>query len=140
LAKQGPYNGGAAVSLSLGEKVDVKSFDVAGSYSCSQFFGGLKISEKFANYTASAKYVGVPKVVLGGKFDYKPESSAFSALLAGSYNCNPDTQIKARASNEGALNFSVKQSLSNNFTFTTSLATSTKNFGDYQLGLVGNLG
>jgi len=139
LAKQGPYSGGASVSVSLGDKVDVKNFDVAGSFKDNGVFAGLKISEKFANYTASVNYSKVPKVNFGGKFDFKPESSAFSSLLVASYSCNPDTQIKVKASNEGALNFSVKQSLSPNFTVTSSLATSTKNFGDYQLGLVGNL-
>lgn len=142
LAQSGAFTGGAAVAVSLGDSADVKKFDVAGSYNCSdcKTFAGLKISDKFANYTASIAYSACPKVAVGTELNFKPESSAFAALIGGSYKCNPDTQIKAKASSEGALNFSVKQSLSNNCSITSTLATSTKNFGDYKLGFVGNLG
>jgi len=142
LAKSGAFAGGAAVAVSLGDSADIKKFDVAGSYNCSdcKLFTGLKISDKFANYTASVAYRGCPKIAVGSEVSFKPESSAFSALIGGSYKCNPDTQIKAKVSCEGAVNFSVKQSLSNNCSITSTLATSSKNFGDYKLGFVGNLG
>jgi hypothetical protein len=120
----------------------VKKFDVAGAYNCGdcKTFAGLKISDKFSNYTASIGYNACPKVSVGTQLSFKPESSAFSALLGGSYKCHPDTQIKEKVSSEGAVNFSVKQSLSKNCSVTSTLATSSKNFGDYKLGLVGNLG
>jgi hypothetical protein len=141
LAKSGAFTGGAAVAVSLGDSTDVKKFDVAGSYNCDcKTFVGLKISDKFANYTASVGYQGCPKVALGSELSFKPESSAFSALIGGSYKCNPNTQIKGKVSCEGAVNFSVKQSLSNNCSVTATVATSSKNFGDYKLGCVGNLG
>jgi hypothetical protein len=142
LLSNGPIAGGAAVSVSLGDGADVTKFDVAGSYNCNDCntFAGLKITNKFANYTASIGYKACPKISLGTELSFKPESSAFSALIGGSYNCNPDTQIKAKVSSEGALNFSVKQTLSKQCSITSTLATSTKNIGDYKLGLVGNLG
>jgi hypothetical protein len=142
LLKNGPIAGGAAVSVSLGDGADVTKFDVAGSYDCNDCntFAGLKITNKFANYTASIGYRACPKVAVGSELSFKPESSAFSALIGGSYKCNPDTQIKAKVSTEGALNFSVKQNLSKQCSITSTLATSTKNLGDYKLGLVGNLG
>lgn len=142
LAKSGAVTGGASVAVSLGDSADIKKFDVAGSYNCSdcKTFVGLKVSDKFATYTGSAAYKACPKVAIGTEVSFKPESSAFSALIGGSYKCNPDTQIKAKVSSEGAVNFSVKQALSNNCSFTSTLATSSKNFGDYKLGLVGNLG
>lgn len=140
LAASGKYTGGANVAVSLGDSADVKKFDVAGSYKCCNVFAGLKISEKFANYKASVGYSSCPKMKFGGEFDFKPENSAFAALIGGSFACNPNTQLKAKASSEGALNFSVKQSLSNNCSVTSTIATSSKNFGDYKLGLVGNLG
>lgn len=142
LAQSGAFTGGAAVAVSLGDSTDVKKFDVAGSYNCSDFktFAGLKISDKFATYTGSIGYFACPKVSVGGEIKFKPESSAFSALIGGMYKCNPNTQLKAKVSSEGAVNFSVKQSLSNNCSITSSLATSSKNFGDYKLGFVGNLG
>jgi hypothetical protein len=142
LATTGSFAGGAAVAVSLGDSADVKKFDVATSYNCDdcKVFTGLKISDKFANYTASLGYKACPAVSLGSELNFKPESSAFSALVGGSYKCNPDTQMKAKVSTEGALNFSVKQSLSNNCSITSTLATSSKNFGDYKLGFVGNLG
>lgn len=142
LAKTGPFAAGAAVQVSVGDNTDIKKFDVATSYTCSDCnaFAGLKVSDKFATYTASGSYQHCPKFALGGEVSFKPESSAFSALIGGSYKCNPDTQIKSKVSSEGAINFSVKQSLSKNCSITSTLATSTKNFGDYKLGLVGNLG
>jgi hypothetical protein len=142
LAKSGAFAGGASVAVSLGDSADIKKFDVAGSYTCSdcKTFAGLKISDKFANYTGSVSYAACPKAAVGGEFSFKPESSAFSALIGGSFKCNPDTQLKAKVSCEGAVNFSVKQSLSKNCSVTSTLATSSKNFGDYKLGFVGNLG
>jgi serine protease inhibitor ecotin len=141
LAGSGPYTGGASVALALSDSPDVKKFDVAGSYKCcDKLFTGLKISDKFANYTASVGYTACPKASIGTQISFKPENSAFSALIGGSYKCNPDTQMKAKVSTDGAVNFSVKQNLSNNCSGTFTVATSSKNFGDYKLGLVGNLG
>ena len=142
LVKSGAVAGGAAVNVSLGDGCDVTKFDVAGSYTCNEcnMFAGVKISERFANYSASVGYKPCPKVSLGSELAFKPESSAFSALIGGSYKCNPDTQLKAKVSTEGAVNFSVKQSLSKQCSVTGTIATSTKNFADYKLGLVGNLG
>lgn len=142
LAQSGAITGGAAVALSLGDSADVKKFDVAGSYNCSdrKTFAGLKISDKFATYTGSVAYKACPMAAFAGQVSFKPESSAFSALVGASYKCNPDTQVKAKVSSDGDVNFSVKQSLSSNCSVTSTLATSSKNFGDYKLGFVGNLG
>lgn len=141
LAKSGDFAGGAAVAVSLGDSADIKKLDVAGSYDCNKkTFVGLKISDKFTTYKASVGYNACPKFGAGTEVSFKPESSAFSALLGASYQCNPETQIKAKVSCEGAVNFSVKQSLAKNCSITSTLATSSKNFGDYKLGFVGNLG
>lgn len=142
LAASGPYAGGASVALSLNENPDLKKIDVAGSYTCSScnLFTGLKVSDKFSKYTASVGYKFCPKLNLGSEISFKPENSAYSGLFGASYKCNPDTQLKAKVSCEGDMNFSVKQSLSNNCSITSTVATSTKNLGDYKLGLIGNIG
>lgn len=142
LAKSGAYAGGASLAVTLGDSTDIKKFDVAGSYSCpsSKVFAGLKVSDKFAMYTTSLGYKACPGIQVGSQLSFKPENSAFSALVGAAYKCNPTTQMKAKVSSEGAVNFSVKQSLAKNCSITSTIATSSKNFGDYKLGLVGNLG
>jgi len=141
LAGSGPYNGGASASVSLGDKVDVKSFDVAASYAvASQYFAGLSVTNNFSKYAFSFAYFGGSNYTLAGVFGFTPEKSATSLTLGGIYKCNPKTNVKAKINSEGTVALSVKQFLASDASVTAAVEVPTKDFSSYKFGLTASLG
>mmetsp|Transcript_24339 Transcript_24339/g.24946 ORF Transcript_24339/g.24946 Transcript_24339/m.24946 type:complete len:277 (-) Transcript_24339:211-1041(-) len=141
LAGTGPYTGGASATVSLGDKVDFKSFDVAGSYSVSQkYFAGLSVTDKFSKYGLSLAYFGGGAYTLAGLFDFKPETSAKLLTFGGAYKCNPNTNIKAKVNSNGIVSASVKQSLSTDASVTFATEIPTNDFSAYKFGITASLG
>lgn len=141
LAGTGPYTGGASATVSLGDKVDVKSFDVAGSYAvANNYFAGLAVTNKFSKYALSFAYFGGANYTLAGLFNFTPEKSATSLSVGGLYKCNPNTNIKAKINSEGTLAVSVKQFLAKDCSVTAATELPTKDFSAYKFGITASLG
>jgi hypothetical protein len=141
LVGTGPYTGGASAAFSLGDKVDVKSFDVAGSYAlANNYFAGLNVTNKFSKYVLSFSYLGASNYTLAGLLNFVPEKSTTSLTLGGVYKCNPNTNIKAKINSEGTLALSVKQFLAKDCTVTAAAELPTKDFSAYKFGVSASLG
>mmetsp|Transcript_21973 Transcript_21973/g.32031 ORF Transcript_21973/g.32031 Transcript_21973/m.32031 type:complete len:277 (-) Transcript_21973:188-1018(-) len=141
LAGQGPFAGGASASVSLGDKVDVKSMDFCGSYSVAkEMFAGLHVTNKFKNYALSLAYLAGGKYSLAGVFNFAPEKSTTSLRIGGSYKCNPDTTIKGKVDCNGKVAVSVKQMLSSNCSVNTSVEVPSSDLSAYKLGVAATLG
>jgi hypothetical protein len=141
LAGTGPYTGGASAAFSLGDKVDVKSFDVAGSYAVAQnYFAGINVTNKFSKYALSFAYLAGSNYTIAGLLNFVPEKSSTSLTLGGLYKCNPNTNIKAKINSEGTLALSVKQFLAKDCTVTAATELPTKDFSAYKFGITASLG
>lgn len=141
LAGTGPYTGGASATISLGDKVDVKSFDVAGSYAvANNYFAGLSVTNKFSKYALSLAYLAGSNYTLAGLFNFTPEKSATSLTFGGIYKCNPKTNVKAKINSEGTLSVSVKQFLASDCSVTAATELPTKDFSAYKFGITASLG
>ncbi|CAE7461855.1 unnamed protein product, partial [Symbiodinium microadriaticum] len=141
LAGSGAFTGGASTTLTLGDRMDLTRFDFAASYSVAkELFAGLHITNKFSKYALSLGYFACPKYQLAGVFNFTPEKSATHLVFGGSYKCNPDTTVKAKADSDGVLGLSVKQMLSSNCSITTAAQVPSSDFSAYKLGISGSIG
>lgn len=141
LAGTGPYAGGASATISLGDKVDVKSFDVAGSYAVAKkFFTGLSVTNKLSKYGLSFAYFGASNYTVAGLIDFKPESSEKTLTVGGIYKCNPNTNIKGKVNSNGVVSLSVKQFLASDATVTVATELPTNDFSAYKFGVTASLG
>jgi len=104
------FTAGASTVLSLGDKFDVKSFDVSASYKLNDIFAGLKVSNKFTQYGVSLSYLLSATQSLFGTFTLNQDSTT-SGVFGASYKCNPKTTLKAKVCTGGNISASVKQNV-----------------------------
>ena len=81
-------------------------------------FFGLRLTD-LKKYSGVFSYAAYKGITLGGLITYTSDEKAKGALpiltLAGLYKCNPSTSVKVKATSEGVLSASVKQSLEKKF-------------------------
>jgi len=137
----GPYTGGVSAALSLGDKFELKSLDLFGSYSVPKnLFAGLLVSNHFSKYSVSLAYLAGKNYTVSGLVDYASEKAVTNVSVGGAYKCNPDTSLKAKFNSNGTLSFSVKQLLSDDCSVTAVAEVPSKDLSAFKLGLTASLG
>lgn len=142
LSGNGPFSAGFSTALSLGDKMDIKSFDVAAAYNVAKHcFSGLKVTNKFSQFGLSFGYFGMgPKFAFTGNLNYNPEKSSTSALFGGVYKCCPSTTMKAKVDTEGVVSASVKQQLEGKCSIVGALQVPLSDMGNHKCGVTVTLG
>lgn len=129
-------NIGAAAVVSLGDKTDLSSINVAASYKLpNKTFLGLQTAEKFTKFTGFFSHQGVPKYDFFGKVNFTPADKSHSFEVGTAYGCCKGTSMKAKVDNNGDLSFALKQSLSNKTSFVGAVKANPKDFSKFTFGL-----
>jgi len=108
----GPITAGAQLKYSSKGDVDV---DVSAFYKASPFAAGVTTSslfkkfDLFALYDVNKEISVAAKVTAAAGADFKP-------IVAATYKCNPNTDLKAKLTTDGVLGLSIKQKLDKTLT------------------------
>jgi hypothetical protein len=140
LGATGPINIGACAELKTGDKAELRTLDVATSYSANNIFFGLKTGNKFADYTASVSYVPNSQYTVAGKTTFTPEKSNVNGTIGLSFQCCPNSSFKVKASSDGIVSGSIKQSCGKGFTVVGAAKLDIHDPLAFTLGITTTLG
>jgi hypothetical protein len=134
----GAFTGGANVDLKIAKSsIDSTTCGLGVGYTQSGNFVGVRANKNLSSYTGLFEYTALPKIGVAGKVDYTGKET--SAAMAMSYQCNPDTIIKLKATSGGVLSTSVKQSFDKKFSVVGS-AEVPSDFNTVKFGVNATLG
>jgi len=135
----GPISAGASLDLKIAKSsIESTVCGVGVGYTLDNTgFVGIRANKNFSSYSMCFDYTRIKDMTVAGQLTYA--ASKPSAVLAAQYTCNPNTVIKAKASSEGSLGFSVKQSFEKKFSVVGS-AEVPKGLNAIKFGLNATLG
>jgi len=135
----GPISAGASLDLKIAKSsIESTVCGLGVGYTLDNTgFVGFRTSKNFNSYSLCFDYTRLKDVTVAGLLTYS--ASKPSAVLAAQYMCNPKTIIKAKASSEGSLGLSVKQSFEKKLSIVGS-AEVPKSLNAIKFGLNATLG
>ena len=113
-AGSGAVTAGAIVSFKAADKKPTEyDFSVSAAYVQGPLTAGIVSSAFFKKFDLLASYVAAKDIVVAGRViaSKKDSGFSFSEVLAGTYQCNPNTFLKAKVTSDAVLGLSIKQKL-----------------------------
>ncbi|RYG66691.1 hypothetical protein EON64_09195 [archaeon] len=138
-AGSGPFTAGASADLKLAKSnVDSASFGLGVAYSIpKQLLVTARADKNLSAYSALFSYAANKDIKVAGRVDYAGKDPKVE--LVSTYDCNPCTTVKVKATSGGVFSAAVKQALDKKFNVTGS-AEFSNNFSNVRLGLNATLG
>ena len=141
LTASGPISAGGSVDLTLaGKSPEISNFTLGVGYALPKLFFGLRASNKLTEYSGIATYDHAKNLSFFSSAKYSTKKASTDLIFGGLYCCAPTIALKLKATTEGIVSFSAKQTVGKAFSVVGATELSLKDIKDAKFGVTATLG
>jgi len=141
---QQPFIGGASVDAAFGKQgLESSKFGLGFGYTVPKtLFAGFRAQNSLTDYSALVSYALNKDLTLVGKVNHSTagKSAGTNSVIAGVYQCCPNSTLKVKAHSTGVINASIKQQCEKKFAVVGSVEIPSGFTSGYKFGVNATLG